>query len=208
MGKQALPALIGLHTLSGISMAKGKTYKPRIPSPSAKPRKPKLSDIKEVSGEIVPVIRGQGKNSHGLTVKQENFARHVANGETLTGAYRAAYDADGMSSGAQYTEASKLMDNPLIAQRVNQLVAEKEARSSHDGVRIKRVVIERLNIEAHDPENPPSVRVRALELLGKLDIVGAFRDRVEAVAEAPAASDLAATLEARLRALLPGSGKG
>jgi len=199
--------LIRLHTVDGIRMTRGtNTRKSRILN-SAKPRKSKLPEVKEVSGEIVPVIRGQGKNPNGLTVKQENFARYVASGETLTGAYRAAYDAEGMSSGAQYTEASKLMDNPSIAQRVNDLVREKEAKSSHDGVRIKRVIIERLNIEAHDPDNPPSVRVRALELLGKLDIVGAFRDRIEAVTAEPPASDLAATLEARLRALLPSPDK-
>ncbi len=187
-------ALIGLHKLSGISMAKGKTYKSQaVP--------------KEVTGEIVALAHGQGKNAYGLTAKQDSFARNVADGLTLAASYRAAYDADGMSANAVHTEASLLMDNPRVAQRVNGLIAEKEAKTSHDASRIRRFVIEKLHLEADNPENPPSVRVRALELLGKLDIVGAFRDRVEAVAEAPAASDLAATLEARLRALLPSPDK-
>ncbi len=207
-GKQALPALIRLRTLSGISMAKGKTYKPRIPSPSAKPRKPKLPEpIPTVTGEIVSLARGQGRNNHGLTSKQDAFARHVAAGDTLASAYRAAYDADGMSPAAVHVAASKLMDHPAVALRVNGLIAEKEVKTSHDASRMRRFVIERLHIEANDPNNPPSVRVRALELIGKVDVVGMFRDRVEAVAEAPAASDLAATLEARLRALLPSPDK-
>lgn len=190
-------------------MAKGKTYKPRIPSPSAKPRKSKLPEsIPTVTGEIVSLARGQGKNAWGLTAKQEEFCQGIAcRGETQGAAYKAAYDTQNMSQATIYNEAYKLMQRPEIAARINDLVREKMAKSSHDAGRIRSFVIERLHVEADNPENPPSVRVRALELLGKLDIVGAFRDRVEAVAEAPAASDLAATLEARLRALLPSPDK-
>ena len=56
-----------------------------------------------------------------LTVKQEAFAQGIADGLTQADAYRAAYDADGMSDGAIYVEASKLIDRPNVAQRVKEL---------------------------------------------------------------------------------------
>ena len=190
------------HTLQGVGMSReGGMSKLR------KANKPKLSIPKEVSGEIVSMPRGQGKDIHGLTYKQGVFAQNVANGMTLRDSYRHAYDAAGMSAGSINAEAQKLMDNPAVTTRIDTLARDKLAKVSHDATRIRTFVIERLHVEAHDPDNPPSVRVRALELLGKLDIVGAFRDRIEAVAAEPPASDLAATLEARLRALLPSPDK-
>jgi hypothetical protein len=98
------------------------------------------------------------------------------------------------------------MDNAAVVLRVNALVAAKQASASHDAVRIRRHVIDRLHAESTDPDNPPAARVRALELLGKLDVVGAFRERVATEAAEAAPADLAATLEARLRAVLGKTG--
>jgi len=56
-----------------------------------------------------------------LTVKQEAFAQGIADGMTQADAYRAAYDAESMSDNAIYVEASKLIDNPNVAQRVKEL---------------------------------------------------------------------------------------
>jgi hypothetical protein len=111
-----------------------------------------------------------------------------------------------MSPHTVHNEACKLMARQDIAARVNQLVREKQARSSHDAARIRQHVVERLQIESTDPDKPPAARVRALELLGKLDVVGAFRERVQAEQAAPMTEDLAATLEARLKALLAKAG--
>lgn len=169
-----------------------------------KARKPRL--VVAASNTVVPLIRGQGKSAEGLTAKQALFAEQVASGATLAASYRAAYDATNMSAAAIHTEASKLMCHPGIAQRVNELVQERRAKTSHDAARIRQHVIERLHAESTDPDNPPAARVRALELLGKLDVVGAFRERVATEEAAPAHADLAATLEARLKALLAKAG--
>ena len=56
-----------------------------------------------------------------LTAKQEAFAQGIADGLTQADAYRAAYDAEKMSDGAIYVEASKLIDNPNVSQRVKDL---------------------------------------------------------------------------------------
>jgi hypothetical protein len=158
------------------------------------------------SERVVPLIRGQGKSAEGLTVKQEAFASQVASGATLAASYRAAYDAGSMSASAIHNEASRLMDHPGVAQRVNQLVQQNRAKTSHDAARIRQHVIERLHIESIDPDSSPAARVRALELLGKLDVVGAFAAKAQVDDASPGQADLAATLEARLRVLLSRTG--
>jgi len=181
-----------------------------IGSDKAKPKgrgkvKPALSVVP--GSVVVPLAKGQGKDENGLTAKQEAFCQGVGSrGDTLAASYRAAYDASGMTPASIHAEACRLMANPLIATRVNALVREKQAKTSHDAARIRSHVIERLHSESINPDNPPAARVRALELLGKLDVVGAFRERVETEAKQAAPDDIAATLEARLKALLAKAG--
>jgi hypothetical protein len=167
-----------------------------------KARKPPALSIVDDS-KVVSLARGQGKDVNGLTAKQEAFCQGVgARGETLAAAYRAAYDASNMTQHTIHNEACKLMSNPAVAARVNALVAQKQASVSHDATRIRSLVIERLHLEAQNPKNPPSVRVRSLELLGKLDVVGMFKDRAMVESEHAPSADLAATLQSRLTALL------
>lgn len=173
--------------------------------PKAKRKgKPALSLVPAV---VVPLAKGSGKDANGLTAKQEAFCQGVgARGETLAAAYRAAFDASNMAPATIHNEAFKLMTRPEIAARVNTLVREKRAKASYDAARIRSHVVERLHAESVNPDNPPAARVRALELLGKLDVVGAFRERVETEAKQAAPDDIAATLEARLKALLAKAG--
>jgi phage terminase small subunit len=56
-----------------------------------------------------------------LTAKQEDFAQNIVDGCTQLEAYRRAYDAVNMSDGAASGEAYKLMNNPQIARRIQQL---------------------------------------------------------------------------------------
>ena len=168
--------------------------------------KPRPRILLADTAQVIPMIRGQGKSATGLTAKQEAFAARVAAGDTLAASYRAAYDADAMSASAIHNEASRLMDHPGVAQRVNALVQAKQAKTQHDAARIRSYVIERLHVEASDTNNPPSVRVRAIELLGKLGDVGAFVERTATEAAPSSQGDLAATLEARLRAVMAKTG--
>ena len=156
---------------------------------------------------VVHLAKGQGKNEWGLTSKQEAFSVGVGSrGETLAVAYRAAYDAANMAPATVHNEACKLMARPEIAARVNELVRQRHASASLDAARIKAHVIERLHLESINEDSPPAARVRALELLGKLDVVGAFRERVATEQAEAAPADLAATLEAKLKAMLAKAG--
>ncbi len=172
-----------------------------------KAKTPSLSVVAASPNKVVHLAKGQGKDANGLTAKQEAFAQGVGSrGETLAVAYRAAYDATNMAPATIHAEACRLMANPLIAARVNALVKARQASAQHDAARIKAHVIERLHAESIDPDNPPAARVRSLELLGKLSGVGAFIERVATEQAEAAPADLAATLEARLRAVLGKTG--
>ena len=56
-----------------------------------------------------------------LTGKQEEFAKNIVQGMSQADAYRSAYDAEDMSDNAIYREASLLVDNPKVAQRIREL---------------------------------------------------------------------------------------
>jgi hypothetical protein len=185
------------------------SQKPGEDKASKRKRKaPKLSVVAEQpQGVVVSLARGQGKDHNGLTSKQEQFCQGVGTrGETLAASYRAAYDAANMSPHAIHVEACKLMAIPAVALRINALVQARQASAQHDAGRIRAHVIERLHLESINEDSPPAARVRALELLGKLDVVGAFRERVQNEPADAAPADLAATLEAKLKAMLAKAG--
>jgi hypothetical protein len=135
-------------------------------------------------GNVIAIAKGQGKDANGLTGKQEAFCQGVGTrGETLTQAYRSAYDCQNMAPSTVNEHACRLMANDKIKARVNALAQARMSKSSHDAARIKASVIERLQIEANDSKNPASVRVRALELLGKMTDVSLFVEKIETTAK-------------------------
>ena len=111
-----------------------------------------------------------------LSAKQESFARRVASGTcTLSDAYRASYDAEGMANKTIWQAASRLMGNSKVAARVAELSKAQEEEYLHDGASLRAFVVNGLQIEATQASSP-GARVRALELLGKLTEVQAFAD--------------------------------
>ncbi len=63
-----------------------------------------------------------------LTKKQDIFSTEVIKQNTLSDAYRTAYDTKNMTDKQINEEASKLMKNPKIAQRVTALKNEIEKK--------------------------------------------------------------------------------
>lgn len=139
-------------------------------------------------------------NEFGLTEKQEMFAQAVSRGSTLADAYRASFNAVNMSQASVYSEASKMMDKPHVAERVKALLAVRQERTfAVDAKRVRQHVFDRLMIESVEDDNPPAARIRALELLGKIDVVSMFKEQ-----KGPPIDDRAdpAMLEAKLRNML------
>ena len=80
----------------------------------------------------------------GNSRKQEKFAQCIADGMSQSDAYRAAYDAGGMKDTSIYCNASKLMSDAKVVQRVDELKAvlvDKALWTREDSVRaLKRTV--------------------------------------------------------------------
>jgi len=111
-----------------------------------------------------------------LTPKQEKFSRkYVELGNAAT-AYRETYNAEKMQQNTVYTEANKLLKNPKIATRVDELM-----ESGNDKHEVKRhKIIDRLMqiAETAQKKNKLGDAIRALELVGK--DIGMFKQQVEA----------------------------
>ena len=146
------------------------------------------------------LVAGQSVKD-GLTAKQEAFAQEVAKGSTLADAYRRSYDAERMKDSSVWCNASKLMSDAKVAQRVESIQQAMEQSSLHDSARLRRLVLERLHVEATREENTDASRVRALELLGKSLPVSMFSDRVEQVETSRSASEIEQELLNRLAEL-------
>ena len=134
-----------------------------------------------------------------LTPKQSAFAGFVAQGTNYTESYRKAYNAKNMTAGSIHKEAHKLIKNERVSAHIKDLKAQKNsAIKSHQKVH-KSWVLERLQEEALDLENPASTRVRALELLGKSS--GLFDDSTTVTIESRTPEQIERELESKLAAL-------
>lgn len=121
------------------------------------------------------LARQNSVNEHGLTPKQEAFAQLVARGETLSDAYRRSYAANG-KAGTINVAASKLASLAKVKLRVEALLKQIEATMHRDSVAIRRHVFSGLMKESRDPKAKASERISALIALGKIDVVGMFRE--------------------------------
>jgi hypothetical protein len=142
--------------------------------------RPSRASIKKAL-DFMPVEVALMGTSHGeMTHKQKVFARELALGTTGAEAYRKAYNTKA-SKQRQAEMASKLKKSPKIKASVERERAMIEARKQRTPEELRVWVIEQLRTEASDIDNPPSVRVNALLLLGKVTEVAAFTDRKEKV---------------------------
>lgn len=141
-------------------------------------RQKEIADLEEFkkSQRKKPGTKRSARNTlNGVTVKQEAFIQCVLDGMTYSDAYRNSYDiSPDTKDTTVHVSACKLIQNPNVKKRMQFLEAEKEELRRMQGQSMHARVIDRLEREANDKKNPPAVRVRALELLGKT--VGAFKD--------------------------------
>lgn len=71
-----------------------------------------------------------------LTAQQEKFALGVFGGKSQADAYREAYKAGKMTAKQIHEEASKLANNPKVAQRVEELRKKVEERTLVDAAKV------------------------------------------------------------------------
>ena len=118
-------------------------------------------------------------NEFGMTEKQEALAWELANGATQKDAYTKVYNVKSTNSATIENMASVACRHPKVQERMKAMLSDIQSKMMRDAIGIRKHVFTRLLMESEDSESPPAARIRALELLGKIDIVGMFRDRVE-----------------------------
>ena len=101
-----------------------------------------------------------------LTKRQQNFAVNVTEARSLSDAYRESYSTKRMSCKTVWEAASRLSKNPKVAARIIELETEKEAMWRMHALSRKDRVLRELETIAFG-DGPTSVRLKALELLGK-----------------------------------------
>ena len=151
--------------------------------------------------EVVPPI------DLTLTQKQRAFVDAVSRGKlgSHKAAYAQAYSVKLNKNGSVpkwvEVEASKLLASPKIALSLQRALQRKEHESVASALRIRNHVISRLYAESVEAESDAS-RVRALELLGKLDHVSLFSDKLEVREDSREPAEIEAEIHQRLAELL------
>ena len=140
-----------------------------------------------------------------LTAKQAAFVRCLLKGDPASGkpmsqsdAYRHAYDADNMSDAAIWNEASKLCAHPVVSIRLHAGMKRLEDGALHSGLSLRSHVQRELyQLSTH--ADTDQAKIRSLELLGKLDNVGAFIERHETTDTELTSAQVRAEIERKLK---------
>ena len=109
-----------------------------------------------------------------LTAKQEQFVKNIIDGMSQADAYRSAYSVKNMSDNAIYREASILMDNPKISQRVNELRSQMMTSS----IMSAKARLEWLTNLVHNEEEGTNEKLKAIDIMNKMQ--GEYVQKVEA----------------------------
>ena len=135
-------------------------------------------------------------NGDTMTPKQSAFAGFVAEGDSLSVAYRKAYNTAMMSENVVNNEASALAKNPKVKDAIEALkLQSRSAHNSHQKLS-NDWIVQKLQDEAMNDRNPAATRVRALELLGKTG--GLFDDSTHVTFEHRSPEDVEIELMEKL----------
>lgn len=108
-----------------------------------------------------------------LTAKQELFVQKIAEGMNQADAYRSAYDTERMSDNAIYREASLLLDNPKVTQRLKE-IRDMAAKPTIMTAQKRKEWLTQV-IQSEDEST--SDKLRAIDLMNKMD--GEYVTKVE-----------------------------
>lgn len=133
-------------------------------------------------------------SEHGLDITPNKEDKDVAAGIALDYAENPASTSKKVSVAktAKMTPASLILTSNIL-QEFGQSVAE-------NAVQIRHLVTNKLLLESENPD--PRVRIRALELLGKISDVGLFAEKSEVTITHQSTDDLRANLRSKLQKLV------
>ena len=153
--------------------------------------------------ETLPMQAILGKRvSDGLTPKQREFARKVAQGKTKAQAYREAFNPNPAPS-TIVTTPYKVAADPRVQREIEAYALAIEAEKHRSPAALRSLVIQSLTQILIDPDTKPAVRINAAKVLGTVTEVAAFTERKE-VRTISSSEDARAKVMAELRALVSG----
>jgi phage terminase small subunit len=118
------------------------------------------------------VLKRKGESM--LTDKQEKFVQNIIQGMNQAEAYRSAYDARKMSENAIYREASLLMSNPKVTQRLTFLSEKADKGKIMSAQKRLEWLTERIVDDAVDI----NAKLKAIDIMNKMQ--GEYVQKVEA----------------------------
>ena len=111
-----------------------------------------------------------------------------------------AQDPEQASKAMTHTRASQLPASLVYA---GSILDEYGHQVVHNSIRLRHMVTNKLIVESENPD--ARIRLRALELLGKISDVGLFTEKKEITVNHASTDDLRAELKNKLSRLLPGA---
>lgn len=151
----------------------------------------------------LPMSAILGKSvSDGLTPKQREFARKVAQGKTKAQAYREAFNPNPAPS-TIITTPYKVAADPRVQREIEAYTLALEAEKHRTPAALRSLVIQTLTQVLIDPDTKPAVRINAAKVLGTVTEVAAFTERKE-VRTISSSEDARAKVMQELRALVSG----
>ena len=94
------------------------------------------------------------------------------------------------------------MPKPAVILKLAAMLSEYDHEVVQNAVQMRTYVTNRL-LEESSPRQPPAVRMKALDLLGKINGVDLFTERTELTVKTMPMENLEAQLYSRLKVLLP-----
>lgn len=109
-----------------------------------------------------------------LTLKQEKFVQNIMLGMNQADAYRAAYNAKNMCDNAIYREASLLLENPKVTQRLKEL----RDQLANESIMSAQKRMEWLTSIVNAAGESTGDRLKAVDILNKMS--GEYVQKVQA----------------------------
>lgn len=113
-----------------------------------------------------------------LTIKQEKFVQNIMLGMSQADAYRASYNAKNMGDNAIYREASLLMENPKVSQRLKEL----RDQLANESIMSAQKRMEWLTSIVNATGESTGDRLKAIDILNKMS--GEYVQKVQADVDA------------------------
>ena len=110
-----------------------------------------------------------------------------------------AYAADPENTSKQVTTKRAATLPPGVLRETRQILDEWAQKVVENSVEIRHLVVNKLVVESENPD--PRVRIRALELLGKISDVGLFTEKHEVTVTHQTTDDLKSKLREKLSVL-------